>query len=84
MDDQPIALDLTVNVRDSNCEINRLAFSVGAGEMLNAMAKTHFFIGSDAQVTNFELQWSVEVRAQSDLPASYQILKEITVHKRVS
>jgi hypothetical protein len=40
VDDQPIALDLTVNVGDSNGEINRLAFSVGASYTLNAMAET--------------------------------------------
>jgi hypothetical protein len=60
VNDKPIALKLTINVGDSNGEVNRLAHSVGACETLNAMAETHCSTSSDAQVTNFELQWSVD------------------------
>ena len=39
MHDQPVALDLAVDVGDPNGEIHRLAFGVGAGDMLDAMAE---------------------------------------------
>src|SRR5205085_942347 len=60
VDDQPLALELAVNVRDPNCKIDWLAFSVSAGKSLNAVAETHRSISSHAQLADFELQWSVE------------------------
>ena len=61
MRNQPVAVAFPVTISDPNGEIDRLAFGVHAGDVLNAMTETQGRVGHDAKVGEFDFAGPLNV-----------------------